>query len=127
MGVLSRLFGGGKAKKREELLVNITMDVDPASLWKTIGELGEGTFGVVRKVRSALFWQPSQNINISTIRQVKHSQTGQLAAAKVIPVENDEELEDYVVEVKDSHHRLLSVVMTPRSHHPSWRQGGYLG
>eukprot|EP00045_Choanoeca_perplexa_P018431 m.291518 g.291518 ORF g.291518 m.291518 type:complete len:837 (-) comp17818_c0_seq2:5793-8303(-) len=79
MGILGRLFGGGKAKKREELLVNITTDVDPQTLWKTVGELGEGAFGVVRKV--------------------KHTQTGQLAAAKVIPVESDEELEDFVVEV----------------------------
>eukprot|EP00730_Choanoeca_flexa_P017776 TRINITY_DN8595_c0_g1_i1.p1 TRINITY_DN8595_c0_g1~~TRINITY_DN8595_c0_g1_i1.p1 ORF type:complete len:845 (+),score=261.70 TRINITY_DN8595_c0_g1_i1:221-2755(+) len=78
MGLLSRLFGGDKKRNREEMLSNITTDVDPQSLWKTVGQLGEGTFGVVRKV--------------------KHAQTGEFAAAKVIPVESDEELEDYVVE-----------------------------
>ncbi|EDQ83998.1 uncharacterized protein MONBRDRAFT_13243, partial [Monosiga brevicollis MX1] len=79
MGVLAKLFGGGKAKRREELLVNVTTNIDPHTLWKSIGELGEGTFGVVRKV--------------------KHLHTGELAAAKVIPIESEEDLEDYIVEV----------------------------
>jgi hypothetical protein len=32
MGILGRLFGGGKARKREELLVNIITDVDPQTV-----------------------------------------------------------------------------------------------
>jgi serine/threonine protein kinase len=43
-----------------------------------VGELGEGSFGMVNKVKSS---------------------KGMMAAAKVIPVKYDEELEDFVVEV----------------------------
>eukprot|EP00056_Hartaetosiga_gracilis_P006161 m.93691 g.93691 ORF g.93691 m.93691 type:complete len:872 (+) comp12394_c1_seq1:90-2705(+) len=70
---------GGKKKKLEKLLVHVEQDVDPRSIWREVGELGEGSFGVVKKVK---------NVN-----------TGEFAAAKVIPIETDDDLTDYIVEV----------------------------
>lgn len=49
MGFLKFLFGG-KGRKREELLTYVTTDVDPSSVWKIVGDLGEGSFGMVHKV-----------------------------------------------------------------------------
>lgn len=66
-------------KKRAALLVNIDCETDPESIWNSIGNLGEGSFGMVQKV--------------------EHKDTKKLAAAKVIPVKYEEELEDFVVEV----------------------------
>eukprot|EP00911_Craspedida_sp_UC1_P000399 UC1_evm1s302 len=68
-----------KKKKLQKLMKNIDQESDPEKLWEIVGELGEGTFGVVHKV--------------------KNRETGKLAAAKIIPVEDAEELEDFVVEV----------------------------
>eukprot|EP00049_Salpingoeca_infusionum_P027457 m.32495 g.32495 ORF g.32495 m.32495 type:complete len:827 (+) comp9526_c0_seq2:241-2721(+) len=76
--MFKRLFQS-KAKKREQMLQHVQTDTDPEDVWKIIGELGEGSFGAVHKV--------------------KHSETGELAAAKIIPFDDDEELFDYVVEV----------------------------
>eukprot|EP00055_Hartaetosiga_balthica_P011250 m.50484 g.50484 ORF g.50484 m.50484 type:complete len:896 (-) comp7515_c0_seq1:271-2958(-) len=73
------LFGGGKKKKLEKLLVHVEQTVDPSALWKEVGELGEGSFGIVKKV--------------------KNIHTGQVAAAKVIPIETEDDLTDYIVEV----------------------------
>jgi hypothetical protein len=50
MAFLSKLFGGKKVDKAA-LFKNITRGVDPASVWEIIDALGEGTFGVVHKVR----------------------------------------------------------------------------
>lgn len=72
-------MGKKATKKRALMLSNIDEDTDPESLWDNIGNLGEGSFGMVQKVQ--------------------HKKTGQLAAAKVIPVKYEEELEDFVVEV----------------------------
>ena len=63
-----------------QLLKNIEQGTDPGTLWQIVGDLGEGTFGMVHKV--------------------KHRQTGKFAAAKIIPVEDAGELEDFVVEVR---------------------------
>eukprot|EP00054_Salpingoeca_dolichothecata_P008757 m.49619 g.49619 ORF g.49619 m.49619 type:complete len:878 (-) comp17939_c0_seq2:243-2876(-) len=68
-----------KKKNKDKLFKNITRGVDPTTEWKIIGDLGEGSFGMVHKVESV--------------------KDGSLAAAKVIPVKYEEELEDFVVEV----------------------------
>jgi serine/threonine protein kinase len=77
-GMLKKMFSG-KAKAREKMLANVETEIDPSARWKIVGDLGEGSFGMVHKV--------------------KHAETGMLAAAKIIPVDNDEELADAVVEV----------------------------
>jgi hypothetical protein len=43
------LFGSKKSKK-DKLFKNITRNVDPETLWKIVGDLGEGSFGMVHKV-----------------------------------------------------------------------------
>eukprot|EP00040_Diaphanoeca_grandis_P029413 m.172303 g.172303 ORF g.172303 m.172303 type:complete len:815 (+) comp31679_c0_seq2:141-2585(+) len=69
-----------KKKLRDKLLKNIDAETDPESLWDPVDNLGEGSFGMVQKVQS--------------------KQDGKLfAAAKVIPVKYEEELEDFVIEV----------------------------
>ncbi|EGD78488.1 STE/STE20/SLK protein kinase [Salpingoeca rosetta] len=75
------LFGklfGGKQRRLEKALANIDQTTDPSLFWKTVGDLGEGTFGTVHKV--------------------KHAETGEFAAAKIIPIESEEDLFDYAVE-----------------------------
>mmetsp|Transcript_20452 Transcript_20452/g.53218 ORF Transcript_20452/g.53218 Transcript_20452/m.53218 type:complete len:855 (-) Transcript_20452:1536-4100(-) len=69
-----------KSKRKAKLLKHVVQDVDPEKLWKVVSDLGEGSFGMVHKVKAA---------SDSTV----------LAAAKVIPVKYEEELEDFVVEV----------------------------
>eukprot|EP00052_Salpingoeca_macrocollata_P014150 m.110632 g.110632 ORF g.110632 m.110632 type:complete len:878 (+) comp19198_c1_seq2:156-2789(+) len=73
------MFLFGKKRAKDKLFKNITRNVDPLSVWKIVGDLGEGSFGMVHKV--------------------EHRETKQLAAAKIIPVKYDEEIEDFVVEV----------------------------
>lgn len=74
------LFGNGKKKNRDKLMKNIIRGVDPSTLWKIVGSLGEGSFGMVHKVQHT-------------------KEPNKFAAAKVIPVKYEEELEDFVVEV----------------------------
>lgn len=62
-----------------QLMKNIQRDIDPMSMWEIVGDLGEGTFGMVHKV--------------------KNKSSGKCCAAKIIPVEDAGELEDFVVEV----------------------------
>lgn len=76
---MPRMSKKKQAKAMEKLLRNVTRDVDPATLWEIVGDLGEGSFGMVHKV--------------------KRKTDGRVAAAKVIPIKYDEELEDFVVEV----------------------------
>ena len=45
------LFKKGRKGKDDELFKNIQRDVDPKSLWEIMKELGEGSFGLVHKVR----------------------------------------------------------------------------
>eukprot|EP00041_Stephanoeca_diplocostata_P025032 m.647185 g.647185 ORF g.647185 m.647185 type:complete len:868 (+) comp22655_c0_seq1:158-2761(+) len=73
------MFSGRKSKRKAKLLKNISQDVDPSLTWKITGDLGEGSFGMVHKV--------------------ENSSTKELAAAKIIPVQHDDDLEDFVVEV----------------------------
>ncbi|EDV22887.1 uncharacterized protein TRIADDRAFT_28410 [Trichoplax adhaerens] len=57
----------------------IRYHVDPYSEWEKLGELGDGAFGKVYKVR--------------------HKVSGTIAAAKSISIESDEDFEDLTVEV----------------------------
>lgn len=43
-------FGGNDTKKKKSFS-NIMMNVDPKEFWDMIGELGDGAFGKVYKVR----------------------------------------------------------------------------
>ncbi|XP_040200470.1 serine/threonine-protein kinase 10 [Rana temporaria] len=70
-------FTGDKRKLRE--YEHVRRDLDPNLVWEIVGELGDGAFGKVYKA--------------------KNRETGVLAAAKVIDTKNEEELEDYMVEI----------------------------
>ncbi|KAL4609556.1 serine/threonine-protein kinase 10-like isoform X1 [Arapaima gigas] len=77
--LLMRIFRVGTEKKRVKQYENLKRDVDPQENWETLGELGDGAFGKVYKVRNRT--------------------TGSLAAAKVIEVRSEEQLEDYITEI----------------------------
>lgn len=78
--IKSKLRGqGGSDTKRKKVYNHIKFDVDPKSTWTLVGELGDGSFGKVYK---------AQNIN-----------TGKMAAAKICECKEEEELEDFVVEI----------------------------
>ncbi|KAM5169912.1 serine/threonine-protein kinase 10 [Mantella aurantiaca] len=70
-------FNGDKRKLRE--YEHVRRDLDPSLVWDIVGELGDGAFGKVYKA--------------------KNRETGVFAAAKVIDTKNEEELEDYMVEI----------------------------
>ncbi|XP_072257059.1 serine/threonine-protein kinase 10 [Pyxicephalus adspersus] len=70
-------FAGDKKKLRE--YEHVRRDLDPNLVWEIVGELGDGAFGKVYKA--------------------KNKETGIFAAAKVIDTKNEEELEDYMVEI----------------------------
>ena len=72
-------LGSGDAKKKKPNLSHIRVDEDPEGIWEIIGELGDGAFGKVHKV--------------------KNRESGVLAAAKICVLESDEELEDFMVEI----------------------------
>eukprot|EP00042_Codosiga_hollandica_P058087 m.871619 g.871619 ORF g.871619 m.871619 type:complete len:912 (+) comp59764_c0_seq3:839-3574(+) len=79
---MASLFARLLSKKKKDLshvFRHITRGLDPLTEWKVLGDLGEGAFGMVHKVENL--------------------QTKEFAAAKVIPVEYEEELEDFVIEV----------------------------
>ncbi|XP_038269243.1 serine/threonine-protein kinase 10 [Dermochelys coriacea] len=67
-------------KRRSKEYEHVRRDLDPNEVWEIVGELGDGAFGKVYKA--------------------KNKETGALAAAKVIETKNDEELEDYMVEIE---------------------------
>ncbi|GCC26178.1 hypothetical protein chiPu_0004593 [Chiloscyllium punctatum] len=67
-------------KKKNKQYEHVRRDCNPEESWQVIGELGDGAFGKVYKA-----------IN---------KETGELAAAKVIEVKSEEELEDYMVEIE---------------------------
>ena len=118
------LFGklfGGKQRRLEKALANIEQNIDPASKWKVVGDLGEGTFGTVHKVcvpkclsvlesPSGLQPLPPPQAHTHTPSlphtpahahlacQVKSYETGEMAAAKMIPIESEDDLFDYAVE-----------------------------
>eukprot|EP00058_Branchiostoma_floridae_P006098 XP_002591586.1 hypothetical protein BRAFLDRAFT_116319 [Branchiostoma floridae] len=74
-----KIFSIRQERKKPKYYQHIRRDVDPNALWETIGELGDGAFGKVYKV--------------------KNKENGNLAAAKIIEIKNEEELEDYTVEI----------------------------
>ncbi|KAG5834217.1 hypothetical protein ANANG_G00259230 [Anguilla anguilla] len=77
--LLMRIFRLGTEKKRVKQYENLRRDEDPRESWDTLGELGDGAFGKVYKARNRA--------------------TGALAAAKVIEVRSEEQLEDYITEI----------------------------
>ena len=68
-----------KAKEFDDIWLNIRKEDDPSVVWKQIDELGDGAFGKV--------WKVQQKV------------TGILAAAKIIPVKSEEELEEHRFEI----------------------------
>lgn len=51
--LLMRIFRLGVEKKRVRHYENLKRDVDPHQTWETMGELGDGAFGKVFKVRGS--------------------------------------------------------------------------
>lgn len=73
-------LGSGDTKKKRPNLSHIRVDQDPEHVWEIVGELGDGAFGKVHKVR--------------------HRHRDNLyAAAKICVLESDEELSDFMVEI----------------------------
>ncbi|XP_076875970.1 uncharacterized protein LOC143525655 [Brachyhypopomus gauderio] len=77
--LLMRIFRLGTEKKRVRHYENLQRDVDPRHTWETLGEIGDGAFGKVYKAQNSV--------------------TGLYAAAKVIEVRSEEQLEDYITEI----------------------------
>ena len=69
-----------ESKKRKALFANIKTEINPEEEWDLIGELGDGAFGKVHKARSR------ENPEL-------------LAAAKICVLENENDLEDFMVEI----------------------------
>ncbi|XP_055879180.1 serine/threonine-protein kinase 10-like isoform X3 [Biomphalaria glabrata] len=66
-------------KKKGQWNVNIKKDADPNQFWEIIGEIGEGAFGAVYKAR--------------------RKDNNELAALKQVEIKNEEDLEDFSVEI----------------------------
>ncbi|XP_074143699.1 STE20-like serine/threonine-protein kinase isoform X2 [Sminthopsis crassicaudata] len=79
MAFFLRLLRFGTEKKKGKHYTNIKLDVNPEDVWELVGELGDGAFGKVFKAQN--------------------KETGVLAAAKLIEVQSEEELEDYIMEI----------------------------
>ncbi|XP_022080773.1 STE20-like serine/threonine-protein kinase isoform X2 [Acanthaster planci] len=78
---LKRFFRFSTAdKKKDDKFQNIIRDRDPEGEWELLSELGDGAFGKVYKAKN------------------RHS--GVLAAAKVIEIKDQEELDDFLVEIQ---------------------------
>ena len=69
-----------ESKKRKALFANIKTDINPEDEWDLICEIGDGAFGKVHKARS------KENPDL-------------LAAAKICILENENDLEDFMVEI----------------------------
>lgn len=70
---------GQDGKKKSKGFQNIRVGVNPEEHWEIIGELGDGAFGKVHKARNR--------------------EDQRLAAAKICVLENEDELEDFMVEI----------------------------
>lgn len=73
-----QIFPFMKVKKKKEFSY-IIRGVDPYSIWSLVGELGDGSFGKVHKA--------------------ERKTDGTLAAAKIIDVKDESELDDFMVEI----------------------------
>ena len=69
-----------ESKKRKALFANIKTDINPEDEWELIGEIGDGAFGKVHKAR-------------------RRDNPELLAAAKICVLENENDLEDFMVEI----------------------------
>ena len=74
-------LGSADAKKKKPNLQHIKVDQDPEETWEIVGDLGDGAFGKVHKVRH---------------REVKNFS----AAAKICALESEDDLEDFMVEIE---------------------------
>jgi len=70
---------GQDGKKKSKGFQNIRVGINPEEHWEIIGELGDGAFGKVHKARNR--------------------EDQRLAAAKICVLENEDELEDFMVEI----------------------------
>lgn len=68
---------GNKNKIRKQN--NLVFDTDPTSIWEIVCEIGDGAFGKVYKAKNKV--------------------TGISAAAKIVEKCNEDELDDYMVEI----------------------------
>ncbi|EPY72620.1 serine/threonine-protein kinase 10 [Camelus ferus] len=96
-----RLSTFEKRKSRE--YEHVRRDVDPNEVWEIVGELGDGAFGKVYKVRALGVGGPRRVERLrkqGALALAKNKETGDLAAAKVIETKSEEELEDYIVEIE---------------------------
>ncbi|CAD0206387.1 unnamed protein product [Chrysodeixis includens] len=72
-------LGSGNDAKKKKVFNNIRDNSDPSDNWDMVGELGDGAFGKVYKAQ--------------------HKTTGQLAAAKMCVLDNEDDLADFTVEI----------------------------
>ncbi|XP_014667566.1 PREDICTED: serine/threonine-protein kinase 10-like [Priapulus caudatus] len=70
---------GDQKKKRADLFKHIKQEEDPEDYWEIVGELGDGAFGKVYKA--------------------KHKQQNIFAAAKIVDLHGEEEIEDFLGEI----------------------------
>ncbi|XP_061584446.1 STE20-like kinase b [Cololabis saira] len=88
-----RIFKLGAERKKKQY-EHVRRDEDPEEFWRIVGELGDGAFGKVYKAENKL--------------------TGVMAAAKVMEVQTEEELDDYMVEIQIlascTHHNIVRLL-----------------
>ncbi|XP_076814981.1 serine/threonine-protein kinase 10-like isoform X4 [Clavelina lepadiformis] len=79
MSFFKKILKMGGVETKPKTYSNIKRGENPEAHWEKISELGDGAFGTVYKAR--------------------HRGDGRLAAAKIIECRNEEELEDFAVEI----------------------------
>ncbi|XP_069946381.1 serine/threonine-protein kinase 10 isoform X9 [Cherax quadricarinatus] len=72
------IFKGGSSAKKKKHFHNVRLD-NPEEFWEIIGELGDGAYGKVYKA--------------------VHKETKQLAALKQVALEEEEDLETFMIEI----------------------------
>nr|CAD7431797.1 unnamed protein product [Timema monikensis] len=109
-------LGGGNDAKKKKVFNNIKMDTNPEDYWDMVGELGDGAFGKVYKVRYsfnsiahvqiqhnllALTSTPNTNMlaNIPNKLGSLNKLTNQFAAAKMCALEGEDDLSDFMIEI----------------------------